>query len=107
MSKTEKTMELNDKLRTSFFGTVASTKMVCELPIEKRVILFKKVREFSDWNKEDDPYSEHDFGAIKLWSQTWFWKIDYYNLDNEMKSEDPSDETITRRVLTIMNGEEY
>ncbi len=107
MSKTKKIMKLNDKLRTSFLGTVVSTKMVRELPIKKRMILFKKVREFSDWSKGDDPYGEHDFGAINLWSQTWFWKIDYYDLDSEMKSDDPSDEKTTRRVLTIMNGEEY
>ena len=53
------------------------------------------------------PILEHDFGSIQLGENTIFWKIDYYDLDLHMHSPDPSDETITARVLTIMLAEEY
>ena len=53
------------------------------------------------------PILEHDFGSIQLGENTIFWKIDYYDLDLHMHSPDPSDETVTARVLTIMLVEEY
>ena len=40
---------------------------------------------------DNDPYAEHDFGAIKLNGNTFFWKFDYYDLDLQMHSPDPSD----------------
>ena len=62
---------------------------------------------FDAFTPDNDPYGEHDFGAIRLSGPTIFWKIDYYDLDLHMHSPDPSDETVTARVLTIMLAEEY
>ena len=64
---------------------------------------------FDNFTPNNDPYGEHDFGQITLEGTTFFWKINYYDLDlhMHMHSPDPSDETVTARVLTIMLAEEY
>ena len=69
--------------------------------------VLRQVRLFDAFTPDIDPYGEHDFGAIKYQGQTIFWKIDYYDLDLHMHSPDPSNETVTARVLTIMLAEEY
>ena len=66
-----------------------------------------KVQAFNDFNERNDPYGEHDFGAIEHDGQTVFWKIDYYDLDLSMHSPNPADATVTARVLTVMLAEEY
>ena len=55
----------------------------------------------------NDPYFEHDFGSIQFGESTIFWKIDYYDIDLQMHSPDPSDPAVTTRILTIMLAEEY
>lgn len=69
--------------------------------------LAQLVAEFSDFNPDNDPHSEHDFGAFELHRHKLFWKIDAYNTDYSMGSDDPSDLSKTRRVLTIMLADEY
>ncbi|EDZ44294.1 conserved hypothetical protein [Rhodobacteraceae bacterium HTCC2083] len=69
--------------------------------------LLDQVRRYDAFTPNNDPYGEHDFGQITLEGTTFFWKIDYYDLDLHMHSPDPSDETVTARVLTIMLAEEY
>ncbi|WP_245002704.1 DUF3768 domain-containing protein [Rhizobium ruizarguesonis] len=60
-----------------------------------------------DFNAGNDPYNEHDFGAIEQDGVSYFWKIDYYDLDYDMGSLDPANSHVTRRVLTIMRADEY
>jgi hypothetical protein len=65
------------------------------------------VEDFDEFTPNNDPYGEHDFGAITLEGITFFWKIDHWDCDLQMQSPDPSDPAVTARVLTIMLAEEY
>ena len=44
---------------------------------------------------------------IQLEGQTFYFKIDYYDLNLEYRSEDPADPAKTKRVLILMLAEEY
>jgi len=45
--------------------------------------------------------------VITIEGTTFFGKFDYYDLDLQMHSPDPTDTNVTTRVLTIMLAEEY
>jgi len=62
---------------------------------------------FDDFNADNDPHGEHDFGSFELEGEKLFSKIDYYDLAGEFGSEDPTDPKKTLRVLTVMLAEEY
>ena len=66
-----------------------------------------KVIGFDDFNADNDPHGEHDFGSFELEGEKLFWKIDDYDLAGEFGSEDPTDPKKTLRVLTVMLAEEY
>ena len=107
-SAADKIRDLNDNFRRTFVGgVVLVTAGVEALPEERRRSLLQKVREFGDFNRGDDPYGEHDFGAIEDGGERFFWKIDTYDRDLKFGSPDPSDPSVTTRVLTIMLAEEY
>ena len=98
--------ELNDQVRQTF--------KECRVIITEGVqalgdvnVVLRQVQLFDAFTPDNDPYGEHNFGSITLEDTTFFWKIDYYDLDLHMHSPDPSDETVTARVLTIMLAEEY
>ena len=55
----------------------------------------------------NDPWGEHDFGAVEVRGEKVFFKIDYYTLDLNAGSENPANEGETHRVLTIMLASEY
>lgn len=65
------------------------------------------VQAFDDFNPDNDPYGEHDFGSIMIHGEQIFWKIDYYDHTLEEASIDEANPDLTRRVLTIMFADEY
>ncbi len=69
--------------------------------------LAQLVADYSDFNPDNDPHSEHDFGGFEFHDHKVFWKIDDSDLDYKMGSDDPTDLTKTRRVLSIMLAEEW
>lgn len=89
-------------------GMALMTAGIQALPLPVQLAILARVREFSSFTPDNDPYGEHDFGTIKLQGiGSIFWKIDYYDPSLTYGSEDPSDLSITHRVLTIMLAEEY
>jgi hypothetical protein len=99
---------LNDAFRCNpAAGRVMLSAGVQALPQSERLALLAEVMTFNDFNAGNDPYNEHDFGALDRGDVSFFWKIDYYDQDYEMGSPDPADSHVTRRVLTIMRADEY
>jgi len=99
---------LNDELRTTGRGgQVVITHGVAALGEPLVAKICTAVRAFSDFNSDNDPHGEHDFGCLDVDGYAFFWKIDYYDPTLTFGSEDPSDPNVTTRILTIMLREEY
>ena len=106
----EKIALLNDKARKGLLPgstKMLLTRMVAALPELELAHLRSAVASFDDFNEDDDPYGERDFGAIELGGKRYFWKIDYYDRSLRFGAEDPTDISDTMRVLTLMHASEY
>jgi hypothetical protein len=108
VSRSDRIRVLNDNFRSTFVGgRVLTSAGVAELPIATKARLFLAVQSFSNFTKDNDPHGEHDFGAIELEGERYFFKLDYYDVDMHYGSESPADPNVTTRVLTIMRADEY
>lgn len=101
--------QINDEFRQGnhSLGRICTTPRVDGLSSKDQQELFRLVRVFDDFVSGNDPYGEHDFGAIEFKGEVFNWKIDYYAPDLVHGSEDPGDLTKTTRVLTLMHSSEY
>ena len=107
-AKTARIRELNDAFRRTFAGgKVVMTAGVDALPDMVKAAALKKAATFDEFNEDNDPHGEHDFGSFELCGRKFFWKIEYYDRAIEYGSEDPSDPEQTTRVMTVMLAEEY
>ena len=98
--------KLNDEFRTALKGgRLCVTAGLVGRPDLNSII--ERVRTFDNFNEDNDPHGEHDFGAIDEGGVRCFWKIEYYDREMEMLSPDPADPSVTTRVLTIMLADEY
>lgn len=55
----------------------------------------------------NDAHGERDFGEFQFRGRRVWFKIDYFDLALEHGSDDPTDASKTRRVITIMFPEDY
>lgn len=109
--------EQNDRFRNtwgadhSVLGQIVFTRGVADLSPVAKAIIMQRVQHFSEFTKDNDPYGDHTFGAFEFEiagnSYSIFWKIDLYDTAYNMGSENPSDVSVTRRVLTILHASEY
>jgi Protein of unknown function (DUF3768) len=108
MTNPQRIAELNDLCRKAIgvAGKLVMTEGIAALPAETQSAIREKVETFDDFNEDNDPYNEHDFGAFEHEGERIFWKIDYYGPDMMHGSEDPSNPR-TVRVLKIMLADEY
>ncbi|WP_299919342.1 DUF3768 domain-containing protein [uncultured Roseobacter sp.] len=101
--------ELNDRFRTTGQGNgmVLITSGIRDKGDVFVVQAVDAVRTFNAFSKDNDPWGEHDFGAVEIDGEKVFFKIDAYNPDCTAGSENPANEALTHRVLTIMLASEY
>ncbi|MDF1769456.1 DUF3768 domain-containing protein [Maricaulis sp.] len=100
--------QLNDDLRTN--GTGGRILITAGINAKGKAFIAKAVlglKTYTNFSEDNDPYHEHDFGALAIEGEKLFWKIDYYNLTLDAGSEDPADPKVTTRVLTLMLASEY
>ena len=100
--------DLNDQLRTTARGgAIVVTQSLVALGPEFVAQALSAVAAFSEFTPDNDPYGEHDFGAVTVAGESVFFKIDYYDLALTAGSEDPANAAITRRVMTVMLASDY
>jgi hypothetical protein len=103
--RADKIRELNDRLRCpGHGGRVMMTRAVAALPPGEIDAVVSAARTFDTFDHRNDPWGEHDFGKVTVGADTYFWKIDAYDLNLEFGSPEPSDDAVTCRVLTIMTA---
>lgn len=107
-SNAQRIRTLNDAFRTSLNGgRVMMTAGIDALDGDVKAMIIRKVATFSDFNADNDPHGEHDFGAIEVAGLKVFWKIDAYDRTMTYGSEDTANPDVTTRVMTIMLADEY
>jgi len=103
-----KIASLNDLFRNTFLGgKVRLSPNVQSLDDALKQLLISAVREFKQFNEDNDPHGEHDFGVVPIMGKKFYWKIDYFDTRYEFLSEDPSNPKVTNRVLTILEACEW
>ena len=107
-TKTARIAALNDELRQHLIGGLAvMTTGVAALGPEAVQRIVQTIAVYDDFCHANDPHQEHDFGSFEAEGQTIFFKIEYDDKSLTDHSPDPSDPSVTERVITIMLAEEY
>ena len=77
-------------------GMLVMTRGISVLPAEDIAKIMEKVKTFSEFKEDNDPWGEHDFGSFDYNGKTIFWKIDDYDGHEGI-----------RLLLTVMLASEY
>jgi hypothetical protein len=100
--------DLNDQLRRSLTGgMLVMTKGIIALGAKRQMAILSAIAAFDDFSPDNDPWGEHDFGALTVEGTPILFKIDYFDRAPTGHSPDPADASVTARVLTVMLAGEY
>ena len=98
----------NDDFRKNLSkGIFVLTQGIRSNTSEDIATIINEVRNFDNFDENNDPHNEHDFGAFDYKGKKVFWKIDYDDTKFLYLSPDVSKPRLTNLVLTIMYAEEY
>jgi len=104
--RSKRIAEFNDAFRKTFEGgQVLITRGVESSGYLQEIM--EAVKGYELFSPENDPWGEHDFGAIELHGVKYLWKIDYYDKSLQFHSPNETDPSATTRVLTITRADEY
>ena len=110
-ARTSRIRNFNDAFRTTLEGgRCLFTAGVSDLGVPFSTAALVAVRAFKDFTADNDPYGEHDFGALDIDGVEGkiCWKIDYYaDSSCAAGAADPAEAARTFRVLTIMLASEW
>jgi Protein of unknown function (DUF3768) len=107
-TNTDTIRALNDRLRKDFTsGHAIITAGIAALGAEAVARIVKTISVYDDFCQANDPHEEHDFGAFEADGHAIFFKIDYFDKTLSRHSPDPTDPSVTQRVITVMLAEEY
>ena len=106
--------EINDRFRKAVVyrpqanGKLVFTQGIAALDDESVKTIFRAVASQTEFDADNDPHKEHDFGSVEIPNtQKVFWKIDYYDSKAcEYGAENPASPT-TYRLITLMLASEY
>ncbi len=108
MNNVEEIAKLNDAFRANpSRGGLILTEGIRANTNDDIATIINKVRNFNDFNENNNPYGERDFGAFDFKGKKIFWKIDYYDREFLFFSPNASKPRLTNRVMTIMYADEY
>lgn len=108
LPRAERIARLNDTLRmTRTGGRILVTCGVRALSGYNEASLLQALAAYDDFDPDNDPHGERDFGGFDYLEAELLWKLDYYDNMFTFRSDDPADPSITIRVLTIMLAVEY
>ena len=110
--KRDRIRDLNDAFRWSLVEPPAKGKLYMTAGVaahgEPFGIRVVAAIALFDAFKDLDPRGLHDMVRVMVDGVIVYGKIDYFaQADPDLGSEDPSDEAITERVMTILLPEEY
>ena len=107
-ARTARIRALNDQFRTTLVGgTVVITAGIAALAPDTQAAIIAAIKSFDAFDGDNDPWGEHDFGAVEVDDLQVYFKVDYFDLTRRCHSRDAADPTVTERVMTIMLASEY
>lgn len=83
------------------------TRSVAALPDNTREKALHAMKTYNDFSEDNDPYGEHDCALFEVNGHKFVFKIDYYDLDMQYGSPDPTDPAKTTRVITLMLSQDW